>query len=224
MRNLIITISVLIYILSGIVIYRALGIPVNNSYYQKQPQLVEPKDLSPKAEEIKNQLAKEQERNQAVVKELQATIAKLEDKLTISDKADQLITETQQTEKKAKILAVIGSGAFRVGQVELSEDFNNTAQVIVTDIMASPDYRVVIEGHTDNIPISNGKPYSDNMELSFLRAKAVSSILVKNGLSPERISVVGYGATRPIDSNETVVGRINNRRVEVKLIQKDEEF
>ena len=224
MRNFLITISILLYIFSGIVIYRALEIPVNNSYYQKQPQSVEPKDLSHKAKEIKNQLAREQERNQAVVKELQSTIAKLEDKLTISDKADQLITETQQTEKKAKILAVIGSGAFRVGQVELSEDFNNTAQSIVTDIKASPDYRVVIEGHTDNMPISKGKPYSDNMELSFLRAKAVSSILVKNGLSPERISVVGYGATLPIDSNETAVGRMSNRRVEVKLIPNDEEF
>jgi len=226
MRNFIITISILLYILSGFVIYRALEIPVNNSYYQKQPQSVEPKDLSHKAKEIKNQLAREQERNQAVVKELQSTIAKLEDQLTISDKADQLITETQQTEKKAKILAVIGSGAFRVGQVELSKDFNNTAQGIVTDIKASPDYRVVIEGHTDNMPIrpSPGKRYIDNMELSFLRAKAVASILVKNGISPEQISVVGYGDSRPIDSNETAVGRISNRRVEVKLIPNDEEF
>jgi flagellar motor protein MotB len=92
--------------------------------------------------------------------------------------------------------------------------------------MASPDNRVVIEGHTDNIPIrrSPGKRYLDNMELSFLRAKAVASILVKNGISPERISVVGYGDSRPIDSNETVSGRINNRRVEVKLTPEDKEF
>ena len=224
MRNFIITISVLLYILSGIVIYRALGIPVHNSYYQKQPQSVEPEALSPKAKEIKNQLAREQARNEEVAEELQDTIAKLEDKLSINEKEGQLNAETQGPAKKAKILAVIGSGAFRVGQVELSEDFNSTAQGIVTDIKASPDYRVVIEGHTDNIPISKGKPYSDNMELSFLRAKAVSSILVKSGISPERISVVGYGSTRPIDSNETVSGRINNRRVEVKLIPEDEEF
>ena len=224
MRNFIITISILVYILSGFIIYRALGIPVNNSYYQKQPQSVEPKDLSPKAKEIKNQLAKEQEHNQAVVKELQVTTAKLEDKLTISDKADQLITETQQTEKKAKILAVIGSGAFRVGQFEISDDLINIVQGIVTDIMASPDHHVVIEGHTDNMPISTGKPYSDNMELSFLRAKAVASILINYKISPERIFVVGYGATRPIDSNETASGRINNRRVEVKLTPEDKEF
>ena len=130
MRNFIITISILLYILSGIVIYRALGIPVNNSYYQKQPQAVESKDLSPKAEAITVQLAKEQAINQALVKELQATIAKLEDKLLIDEKEDQLNAETQGTAKKARILAVIGSGAFRSGQVGISEDLANTMQGI----------------------------------------------------------------------------------------------
>jgi len=226
MRNFIITISILLYMLSGIVLYRALGIPVNNSYYQKQPQAVELKDISPKAEDITVQLAREQAINHALVKELQTTIAKLEDKLAIDDKEDKLNSETQRTEKKDRILTVIGSGAFRSGQVGISEDLVNTVQGIVTDIMASPDNRVVIEGHTDNMPIrqSPGKRYIDNMELSFLRAKAVASILVKNGISPERISVVGYGDSRPIDSNETAVGRINNRRVEVKLTPKDTEF
>lgn len=226
MRNFIITISILLYMLSGFVIYRALGIPVNNSYYQKQPQVVESKDLSPKAEDITVQLAREQAINQALVKELQATIAKLEDKLLIDEKEGQLNAETERPAKKARILAVIGSGAFRSGQVGISEDLVNTVQLIVTDIMASPDHRVVIEGHTDNMPIrrSLGKRYIDNMELSFLRAKAVASILVKNGIAPERISVVGYGDSRPIDSNETAVGRINNRRVEVKLTPESEEF
>ncbi len=226
MRNFIITISILLYMLSGFVIYRALGIPVNNSYYQKQPQVVESKDLSPKAEDITVQLAREQAINQALVKELQATIAKLEDKLLIDEKEGQLNAETERPAKKARILAVIGSGAFRSGQVGISEDLVNTVQLIVTDIMASPDHRVVIEGHTDNMPIrrSLGKRYIDNMELSFLRAKAVASILVKNGIAPERISVVGYGDSRPIDSNETAVGRINNRRVEVKLSPEGEEF
>lgn len=212
--------------LSGFVIYRALGIPVNNSYYQKQPQVVESKDLSPKAEDITVQLAKEQAINQALVKELQATIAKLEDKLLIDEKEGQLNAETERPAKKARILAVIGSGAFRSGQVGISKDLVNTVQLIVTDIMASPDHRVVIEGHTDNMPIrrSPGKRYIDNMELSFLRAKAVASILVKNGIAPERISVVGYGDSRPIDSNETAVGRINNRRVEIKLTPESEEF
>jgi outer membrane protein OmpA-like peptidoglycan-associated protein len=62
------------------------------------------------------------------------------------------------------------------------------------------------------------------MELSFLRAKAIADILVKRGISLERISVIGSGDTRPIDSNETNEGRVKNRRVEVKLIPGDMEF
>jgi outer membrane protein OmpA-like peptidoglycan-associated protein len=62
------------------------------------------------------------------------------------------------------------------------------------------------------------------MELSFLRAKAVGDMLIKNGISSERISVIGYGDTRPIASNETYEGRVKNRRVEVKLLPADREF
>jgi outer membrane protein OmpA-like peptidoglycan-associated protein len=56
------------------------------------------------------------------------------------------------------------------------------------------------------------------MDLSFLRAKAIANILVFHGLSPDRISVIGYGDTHPIDSNDTEEGRAKNRRVEVKLV------
>jgi outer membrane protein OmpA-like peptidoglycan-associated protein len=61
------------------------------------------------------------------------------------------------------------------------------------------------------------------MELSFLRAKAVARILVKHGISLERISIIGYGETHPIASNETDAGRAKNRRVEVKLVPEDKE-
>ena len=59
------------------------------------------------------------------------------------------------------------------------------------------------------------------MELSLLRAKSVASLLVKNGISIERISVTGYGDTRPIASNETAEGRAKNRRVEIKLVPEE---
>ncbi|HBH62622.1 MAG TPA: cell envelope biogenesis protein OmpA, partial [Nitrospiraceae bacterium] len=68
------------------------------------------------------------------------------------------------------------------------------------------------------------KRYIDNMELSFLRAKAVASLLVENGISRDRISITGYGETRPIASNETDEGRIKNRRVEIKLVPEDKEL
>ena len=96
----------------------------------------------------------------------------------------------------------------------------------VQEILASPDYRVTIEGHTDNIPIrlSAGKRYRDNMDLSFLRAKAIAGILAEQGVPLENISVIGYGETHPIASNNTGEGRAKNRRVEIKLTPKDKEL
>jgi flagellar motor protein MotB len=97
---------------------------------------------------------------------------------------------------------------------------------VVAEISASPDSRVIIEGHTDNRPIrsSAGMRYSDNMELSFLRAKIVASVLVKYDIPVERISVTGYGDARPIAPNDTAEGRVKNRRVEIKLVPEDKEF
>jgi len=71
-----------------------------------------------------------------------------------------------------------------------------------------------IEGHTD----SDGKDET-NQKLSEDRAAAVKNYLIENGIAASRLSSVGYGETKPIDSNKTKAGKANNRRVEVKLVK-----
>jgi OmpA-OmpF porin, OOP family len=78
-------------------------------------------------------------------------------------------------------------------------------------LQASPDLRVVIEGHTD----STGRA-SWNQALSERRADSVRRFLIDNhGIDPGRLESVGYGQERPADTNETAAGRQNNRRVEL---------
>ena len=72
--------------------------------------------------------------------------------------------------------------------------------------------KIRIEGHTDNI----GKE-EDLQQLSEARAQAVKNFLVERGIAAERISVVGFGARRPINDNATEELRQMNRRVEVKI-------
>lgn len=226
MRNFIIGLSILFYALSGTIIFRALEIPARNTIYKNDQEGLKPKNLPPKVEDMLGQFAKEQAANQALMKEMKATIAKLEDKLSKKTKEIQTNVKDQGANKKARVLAVLGGGAFSSGQVVIDINLMNAVKELVPAIQASPDYRVIIEGHTDNIPIksSAGKQYSDNMELSFLRAKAVALILEKYGISLGRISVIGYGDTRSVASNDTDEGRAKNRRVEVKLIPGDKEF
>ena len=157
------------------------------------------------------------------------TIANLEDQLQKKENAARAKVPVDKPKSEIKVLAVLGGRDLASGQVEINNIDENLNMIsdLVRDIIASPNHRVVIEGHTDSKPISQSSSaarYQDNMELSFLRAKAVANLLVRKGISMERISVIGYGATYPIDTNETVAGRAKNRRVVVKLIPMDMEF
>lgn len=120
---------------------------------------------------------------------------------------------------QSRTLIVFSGRTFRSGQDVIQDVAYSTIENLVKEINASPGGLILIEGHTDNIP--TGKIGSDNLELSARRAKAIANILMLHGIPPQRISIKGYGDTRPIDSNNTEEGRAKNRRVEIKLIPKE---
>ena len=222
MRNLIIGLSTLFLILSGIVTLKTSGLPAKNI----SDQNIKFQRIQPGPENFPAQSAGEQAADKAAIDELQATIAMLEKKISSGQKESRINRETVDPERGEKILAVLGSGTFSSGQIVIDEHLVNVVKESVREISASPDHRVRIEGHTDNIPIriTSGKQYTDNMGLSYLRATTIAGILVKYGIPPEQISVIGYGDTRPIASNDTKEGRAKNRRVEIKLIPEKKEL
>jgi len=79
------------------------------------------------------------------------------------------------------------------------------------------DITVMIEGHTDNVPIKT-KQFQDNWDLSTARATSIVRILtVDNGFDATRVTASGRGKFHPVDTNETIEGRAGNRRTEVIL-------
>ncbi len=75
----------------------------------------------------------------------------------------------------------------------------------------NPDWKLTVSGHTDNV---GGDAY--NLDLSKRRAAAVKQALVTQyHIAPERLSTDGFGASRPVDTNDTLAGRARNRRVEL---------
>jgi chemotaxis protein MotB len=79
------------------------------------------------------------------------------------------------------------------------------------------DINVLIEGHTDNVPIKT-KTFKDNWDLSTARATAIVRILTKdNGFDSRRITASGRSDFRPVKPNDTTDGRASNRRTEVIL-------
>jgi outer membrane protein OmpA-like peptidoglycan-associated protein len=214
MRLIIIGLSIVFFTLSGIITFKALELPVHKASYQDKP-----KDVTSESNNVIKKMTEDQEdANRAVIADLQATITQLEDKLKTKENVLESI-KTTDTENRPRTLAIFGGETFSSGRVAINDAALSTIEHFVGEISASQGSRVIIEGHTDNIP--TGKLHIDNLGLSLQRARAIANVLVSHGVLSDRISVIGYGEAQPIDSNDTEEGRAKNRRVEVKLIPKE---
>lgn len=89
----------------------------------------------------------------------------------------------------------------------------------------NPDINILIEGHTDNVPMKGTGDMKDNWDLSVMRATSVVKIITGNSkVSPTRLTAAGRGEFIPLDKSNTVEGRKKNRRIEVILTPKLDEI
>lgn len=77
---------------------------------------------------------------------------------------------------------------------------------------------VIIEGHTDDVPITKAK-YRSNWELSVARSYSVIERLIAEGVPPERLVAAGYGEYHPVLKNNSIPNRASNRRVEIVILR-----
>ncbi|AAP77099.1 flagellar motor protein MotB [Helicobacter sp. MIT 03-1614] len=102
-----------------------------------------------------------------------------------------------------------------------SAEINNSDVFLYLQRMSAiikklPDYvKIDVRGYTDNAPLPVGSRYKDNYELSSARSLSVMKNLIKNGISPERISFSGYGEHQAIAPNDSALNRAKNNRVEI---------
>jgi chemotaxis protein MotB len=82
---------------------------------------------------------------------------------------------------------------------------------------------IMVEGHTDNVPIS-GSQFPSNWELSTARASVVVRFLIHTGIDKFRLGAAGYANLYPVASNSTAIGRSKNRRVEIVLLRQDQQI
>ncbi len=104
---------------------------------------------------------------------------------------------------------------FDVGEATIKSQSMGTINEIFSILHKYPDLKFSVEGHTDN----TGNAAS-NQSLSEARAKAVCDKLQQMGINATRLSAIGHGMSKPIDTNETPEGRAKNRRVEFVRLQK----
>jgi len=106
---------------------------------------------------------------------------------------------------------VLRKGQIRFDSTRATIDLDSAGLLdrLVETALRCPATNIEIAGHTDSIGGDTA-----NKILSEKRAQAVADYLVRAGLSPERLTAVGYGSTQPIASDDTDEGKMQNRRIE----------
>ncbi|MFA4989932.1 MAG: OmpA family protein [Candidatus Omnitrophota bacterium] len=142
-------------------------------------------------------------------------------KKLLEERLGQEITDKQvklQMMEKGLVITVVGDLLFDSGKAKIRREayplLDKVARVL-KDNMAG--FNIGIEGYTDNVPIKHSG-WKSNWELSTARSLSVLHFLVnEKGVSPERLSAIGFGEYRSVASNNTNEGRKLNRRVEIVI-------
>ena len=119
---------------------------------------------------------------------------------------------------QSEVIFQSGSAKIESQGIKKLEEITKILISITNKIPKNINWLIQVEGHTDNVPIST-KEFPSNWELSTARAIAVAKIMMKNGLSSNKINVAGYGEYKPLLENNNSTNREKNRRIELKLTQ-----
>ncbi len=112
------------------------------------------------------------------------------------------------------------SDLFAPGSAELIEGADRLILNAIAEEMQDGVKQVLVDGHTDDVPLSDSARYPTNWELSTARAAGVARVILeKMNLPPDRMVVTGYGQYRPIKPNDSDKNRAINRRVEIKILK-----
>lgn len=110
---------------------------------------------------------------------------------------------------------------FKSGSTKVDSKGVEALQTLALALQDQQDINVVVEGHTDNVPISRGTAgMKDNWDLSVLRATEITRILTNAGLDPERVTPSGRSQFVPVAENTTSDQKALNRRTEIILTPK----
>ena len=134
-----------------------------------------------------------------------------------ADLSDEISAGLAEVEKDGdKIIVRLASqGSFTSGSSNLRQAFTPTLARLGNSLAQYPG-SVMVEGHTDNVPVAFSERFKSNWDLSAARAASIADFLLNStNLEGGNVQIAGFADTRPLDSNDTPTGRARNRRIEV---------
>lgn len=148
----------------------------------------------------------------------------LTNKLTRSLSTDELKEVDVKVLKGVVYISLADNMLFKTGSYEINSRAMETLSKIAKIIKDYKDYDVLVEGNTDNVPISRTN-IRNNWDLSALRASSVVQVLQNDfGIKPSRLTAGGRGEYNPVADNDSDLGRSKNRRTEIIITPKLDQF
>ncbi len=158
------------------------------------------------------------------INELEAEIARQD---SIAKRLNQLLKEALLGFDSNELSIEIKNGKvyvsmsdklmFQSGKADVQSKGKEALKVLADVLKKNPEFQILVEGHTDNVPIKTAT-YKDNWDLSVARATSMVRLLQEtHDISAERLTASGRGEYEPKASNSTATGRAKNRRTEIIL-------
>lgn len=153
----------------------------------------------------------------------------LTNNLTRSLSREEMKEVDVQVLKGVVYISLADNMLYQSGSYEVNSRAKETLSKIAKIIQDYKNYDVLIEGNTDNVPVSTTsakmKNIRNNWDLSALRASSVVQYLQDNfGVSPKRMTAGGRGEYNPVTTNDTEVGKMRNRRTQIIITPKLDQF
>lgn len=206
---------------------------------KEQIEKMSKEELQKLNEQLQGKLAaleqtnKDLEASNRKVNELQAAIQKQKDaQQELLNKINKALLGfnssdlTAELRKDGKVYISLSEKLlFQSGKHDVDPKGKNALEKLAGVLSQQPDIDIVVEGHTDSIPLKKGSYLKDNIDLSVMRATSIVRLLSEDfKVNPKQLYASGRGEHFPIASNSTPEGRASNRRTEIILSPKIQEL
>ncbi len=196
---------------------------LNQDLAQQRDQLLAIQNNLEKTRNANDSLSNSLAEREKKVKELEGVLAKKDKAVQdLKNKISNALLNFKENDLTVKVkngkvyVSLAEQLLFGSGSIVVDKKGEGALQQLAKAIKDQQDIHVMIEGHTDNVPISQKSKYlEDNWDLSVLRATSISKILIKGGMSPNQITAAGKGEFSPITPNDNAQNKQKNRRTEI---------
>jgi len=196
---------------------------LNRDLAQQKDQLLSIQDNLEKTRKLNDSLSTSLIEREKKVKELEQILANKDKAVQdLKDRISNALLNFKENDLTVKIkngkvyVSLAEQLLFGSGSIEVDTKGVTALQQLAKAIKDQKDIQIMIEGHTDNVPISKKSQYmQDNWDLSVMRATSITKILTKAGVSANQVTAAGKGEYSPLAANDNAQNKQKNRRTEI---------